>query len=54
MQKRGQSESLKYTVDPVRHQQMRRVHRLISEAGPSVPPQGYFDCTVEVSVQDKH
>ncbi|KIM48825.1 hypothetical protein M413DRAFT_21140 [Hebeloma cylindrosporum] len=25
-----------------------RVHRLISEAGPSVPPAGYFDCTVEV------
>jgi len=27
----------------------RRVHRLISDAGPSVPPDGYFDCTVEVS-----
>ena len=27
----------------------RRVHRLISEAGPSVQPNGYFDCTVEVS-----
>lgn len=27
----------------------QRVHRLISEAGPSVPPGGYFDCTVEVS-----
>ena len=26
-----------------------RQHRLISEAGPEVPPQGYFDCTVEVS-----
>jgi len=26
----------------------RRVHRLISEAGPSVPPDGYFDCTIEV------
>lgn len=25
-----------------------RIHRLISEAGPSVPPNGYFDCTVEV------
>jgi len=27
-----------------------RVHRLISEAGPSVPPDGYFNCTVEVSI----
>lgn len=26
----------------------QRVHRLISEAGPSVPPDGYFDCTIEV------
>ncbi|KAF8163505.1 hypothetical protein B0H34DRAFT_695665 [Crassisporium funariophilum] len=25
-----------------------RTHRLISEAGPSVPPGGYFNCTVEV------
>jgi hypothetical protein len=25
-----------------------RIHRLISEAGPSVPPDGYFDCTIEV------
>lgn len=25
-----------------------RVHRLISEAGPLVPPDGYFDCTIEV------
>jgi hypothetical protein len=25
-----------------------RVHRLICEVGPDVPPQGYFDCTVEV------
>lgn len=28
---------------------VRRVHRLISDAGPNVPPDGYFDCTVEVS-----
>lgn len=28
---------------------IKRVHRLISEAGPNVPPNGYFDCTVEVS-----
>ncbi|KAF8969864.1 hypothetical protein BDZ97DRAFT_1793052 [Flammula alnicola] len=26
----------------------QRVHRLISETGPSVPPSGYFDCTIEV------
>lgn len=25
-----------------------RKHRLICEVGPDVPPQGYFDCTVEV------
>jgi hypothetical protein len=31
---------------------IRRIHRLISEAGPSVPPDGYFDCTVEVSECD--
>jgi hypothetical protein len=43
-----QSES---TVDVVRNPFPRRVHRLISEAGPSVPPDGYFDCTVEVSLQ---
>ena len=34
----------------VRNSDSRRVHRLISEAGPSVPPNGYFDCTVEVSL----
>ena len=27
----------------------RKIHRLISEAGPSAQPGGYFDCTVEVS-----
>jgi hypothetical protein len=27
-----------------------RKHRLICEAGPDVPPQGYFDCTVEVRI----
>jgi hypothetical protein len=42
-----------HTVDPV-HNSLGRVHRLISDAGPSMPPDGYFDCTVEVSVQDKH
>ncbi|KAK0497057.1 hypothetical protein EDD18DRAFT_1253386 [Armillaria luteobubalina] len=26
----------------------KRQHRLICDAGPSVPPNGYFDCTVEV------
>ena len=37
-------------VDVIRNPTSRRVHRLISEAGPSVPPEGYFDCTVEVSL----
>jgi len=50
IQKIEQSESIKDTVDPVRNAPSRRVHRLISEAGPSMPPDGYFDCTVEVSV----
>jgi|ERR1700722_8895384 len=27
---------------------VRRVHRLISDASPDMPPSGYFDCTVEV------
>ena len=36
-------------VDVVCNPTPRRVHRLISEAGPSVQPGGYFDCTVEVS-----
>ncbi|CAA7271520.1 unnamed protein product [Cyclocybe aegerita] len=26
----------------------KRIHRLISDAGPHVPPDGYFDCTIEV------
>lgn len=26
----------------------QRQHRVIRDAGPDVPPQGYFDCTVEV------
>ncbi|KAF5381117.1 hypothetical protein D9615_004129 [Tricholomella constricta] len=30
------------------HDQSQRKHKLISEAGPHVPPSGYFDCTVEV------
>ena len=28
----------------------RRQHRLICDAGPEIPPKGFFDCTVEVSV----
>ncbi|KAG6854698.1 hypothetical protein C0991_002409 [Blastosporella zonata] len=31
-----------------------RQHRLISEAGPLVPPSGYFDCTVEVLWNGAH
>ncbi|KAM6500355.1 hypothetical protein JOM56_003369 [Amanita muscaria] len=27
---------------------VRRLHRLVKDAGPDVPPNGYFDCTVEV------
>lgn len=27
----------------------QRVHRLISEASPDLPPRGFFDCTVEAS-----
>lgn len=27
----------------------RRIHRLISDASPDTPPNGFFDCTVEVS-----
>jgi hypothetical protein len=46
-----QSDSIKYSVDVLHKSSPRRVHRLISEAGPSVPPDGYFDCTVEVSSQ---
>jgi hypothetical protein len=30
-------------------QKPKRVHRLISEASPDLPPSGFFDCTVEVS-----
>lgn len=44
-----QSESAKYAVDVVYRPSSARLHRLISEAGPLVPPDGYFDCTVEVS-----
>ena len=29
----------------------RREHRLISEASPDLPPNGFFDCTVEVSIK---
>jgi hypothetical protein len=29
-----------------------RQHRLISEAGPDVPPNGFFDCTAEVCMND--
>jgi hypothetical protein len=28
----------------------RRIHRLISEASPDLPPSGFFDCTVEVNI----
>ncbi|KAG6884136.1 hypothetical protein C0993_001045 [Termitomyces sp. T159_Od127] len=34
--------------DVISHSRPRRQHRLISEAGPHVSPDGYFDCTVEV------
>ncbi|RDB21408.1 hypothetical protein Hypma_011802 [Hypsizygus marmoreus] len=30
------------------YERPRRVHRLISEANPDLPPSGFFDCTVEV------
>ncbi|KAF8643819.1 hypothetical protein AX16_008837 [Volvariella volvacea WC 439] len=33
---------------PKSSEAVRREHRLICDAGPNVPPQGYFDCTVEV------
>lgn len=52
LQRIDQTESIKHTVDSVRRPS-HRVHRLISEAGPLMPPDGYFDCTVEVSVQNK-
>jgi len=32
---------------PVR-EEWQRVHRLLQDAGPDVPPSGYCDCTVEV------
>jgi hypothetical protein len=54
VQKIEQSESSKDTVGPVHNPPSPRVHRLISEAGPSMPPDGYFDCTVEVSVQGQY
>jgi hypothetical protein len=28
---------------------VQREHRLISDTGPDIAPQGFFDCTVEVS-----
>ena len=40
-------------VDVVRNPPLRRLHLLISEAGPLVPPDGYFDCTIEVSSPSK-
>lgn len=46
-----QSDSIKYAVVTLPKPSSHRVHRLISEAGPLVPPDGYFDCTVEVSSQ---
>lgn len=30
-----------------------RKHRLISEASPDLPPNGFFDCTVEVSIKSR-
>ena len=36
-------------VDVSMMQKAKRVHRLISEANPGLPPSGFFDCTVEVS-----
>ncbi|KDR73541.1 hypothetical protein GALMADRAFT_616891 [Galerina marginata CBS 339.88] len=49
---RGITERPRDSVTPQqpiqRHHSMHRVHRLISETGPFVPPDGYFDCTVEV------
>jgi hypothetical protein len=35
-------------VDIPMVQKPKRVHRLISEASPDLPPSGFFDCTVEV------
>ena len=34
---------------PVYVSKARRVHRLIGDASPELPPRGFFDCTVEVS-----
>lgn len=33
----------------IRTSRHQRTHRLIKDAGPLAPPDGYFDCTVEVS-----
>jgi hypothetical protein len=46
-----EQKHLVYAGPSISHQgfAVKRIHRLISEAGPNVPPDGYFDCTVEVS-----
>jgi hypothetical protein len=31
----------------------RRQHRLIADASPNAPPNGFFDCTVEVNIQQR-
>ncbi|KAG6862080.1 hypothetical protein C0995_007210 [Termitomyces sp. Mi166 len=52
VEKRGKSMEEVHQIcrpsDAISHSRPWRQHRLISEAGPHVPPQGYFDCTVEV------
>jgi hypothetical protein len=35
---------------PLQARNQGRIHRLISEADPKLPPGGYFDCTVEVII----
>ncbi|TFK76258.1 hypothetical protein BDN72DRAFT_830807 [Pluteus cervinus] len=36
------------TSTPMVHSRIARQHRVICDAGPDVPPDGWFDCTVEV------
>ena len=40
------------TVHQIRPVRTGRIHRLLSEASPECEPDGFFDCTVEVSEQD--
>lgn len=42
-------KDLSESVVPISKGNGKRLHRLLSETGPNVPPSGYFDCTVEVS-----